>query len=136
MFINNIFKSLAGEKYFYYGFPGTGKSVAIILALKYYLKEGHNSLYINCKYLNKLIEEHKFLEIKQNLIDEIPFIFINNYNLYSELAEKIALYKFKEECNPSFWEIIDYILEYLTKIEHNHIIVGFDQYKEKVDNNK
>ena len=39
MFIKNILDSRAGEKYFYYGFPGTGKSVAIILALKYYLKE-------------------------------------------------------------------------------------------------
>ena len=136
MFIDCILNSIPGQKYFYYGFPGTGKSVTMIAALKYYLKNNHSSIYINCKYLFRLIKEHKLLEIKQNLIDEIPFLFIDNYNLYSDLADKIIEYQFKEEINPSFWEIIDFILNYLTKINHNHIIIGFDQYKEKVDNNK
>ena len=133
-FINNIVLPNFGKKQIYFGFPGIGKSISIIEALKYSINhEFISTLYINCKYLNQLIEKWNISKIKQILIAEIPFLFYNNYDGYINCCNKIEEYQYNR-LKP-FWPLMDFILSIIKNNENKNkkFIIAFDQYKQKND---
>jgi len=136
-FIEDILHSKIGKNIKYYGFPGIGKSVTLIGAIKYNFNQSQLKLYINCKYMHKLNKSFKFLEIKQNLIDEIPFLFFEDYNHYINTANSIINYNSDVKNEDFYWDLIDFLLNSITSsnfFANKKIIIAFDQYNQKVDN--
>ena len=87
--------------------------------------------------MHKLNQNSKLLEIKQNLIDEIPFLFFEDYNQYINVAKAIINYKIENERKEYFyWDLIDYLLN-LIKLsdffKNKKITMEFDQYNQTVD---
>ena len=134
-FIENVRNSEVGQKYRYFGHSGTGKSTGLICALKYKLKANQGGLYINLKCMRKLSEAKNLNKIKQLFIDEIPFLFHDNYENYSEVANAIKDYEFKStSSSPApVWELIGFILEKIKNMKAEKFIIVFDEYKKKND---
>ena len=116
----------------YFGQPGKGKTLYLIGVLKYLMP--HNvvgTFYINCKTLSNLDTPS---EVKQLIIDEIPFLFYGNYTDYLNCVKAIINYHYNENTS-SFFElvnlVIDQIIENLEK-KLKYILV-FDQYNDKYD---
>ena len=123
-----------GVCYNYYGSSGTGKSITLIGALKYGIKDKSlGTFYINCKILRVLIQKDKIKIMKQILIDEIVFLLRNKYKEYQECCEKVKNFVIKDEYD--FWYLIEDILEYINKIENHFFIIAFDQYNNENDIN-
>ena len=133
-FIEKIIKSEVGQKYRYFGHSGTGKSTGLICALKYKLKDNQGGLYINLKCMRKLSEALNLNKIKQIFIDEIPFLFHDNYENYFVVANAIKDYEFKSSSSP-VWELIEFILEKIKNMKAEKFIIVFDEYKKKNDPN-
>ena len=131
-FIEKVINSEVGQKYRYFGHSGTGKSTGLICALKYKLKDNQGGLYINLKCMRKLSEAQNLNKIKQIFIDEIPFLFHDNYDNYSVVANAIKDYEFKSTTSP-VWELIEFILEKIKNMKAEKIIIVFDEYKKKND---
>ena len=89
LFMEQVKKSEPGKKYRIFGHSGIGKSTGLICALKYDLKPNIGSLYINLKSMRKLIEAKNFDKIRQIFIDEIIFLFHDNYDNYFTVANSI-----------------------------------------------
>ena len=116
----------------YFGQPGKGKTLYLIGVLKYLMPhKALGTFYINCKTLSKL---NKPLEVKQLIIDEIPFLFYGNHDDYLNCIKEIINYQYNENTS-SFFElvnlVIDQIIENLNK-KLEYILV-FDQYNDKYD---
>jgi len=60
--------------------------------------------------MRKLSEAKNLNKIKQIFIDELPFLFHDNFENYSEVAGAFKDYEFKSTFSP-VWEFIDFILE-------------------------
>ena len=101
--MEQVKKSEPGKKYRIFGHSGIGKSTGLICALKYDLKPNIGSLYINLKSMRKLIEAKakNFDKIRQIFIDEIIFLFHDNYDNYLTVANSIKDFQFS-----SVWELI------------------------------
>ena len=134
-FIENVRNSEVGKKYRYFGHSGTGKSTGLICALKYKLKENQGGLYINLKCMRKLSEAKNLNKIKQIFIDEMPFLFHDNYENYSEVTNAIKDYEFKSTSSSPVWELIEFILEKIKNMKTEKFIIVFDEYKKKNDPN-
>ena len=136
-FIEDILHSKIGKNIKYYGFPGIGKSVTLIGAIKYNFNKSQLNLNNNCKYMHKLNKSFKFLEIKQNLIDEILFLFFEDYNHYINTANSIINYNSDVKTEDFYWDLIDFLLNSIKSsnfFANKKITIAFDQYNQKVDN--
>ena len=123
-----------GKKRCYFGVSGKGKSITLIGALKYLTSHDKiGTLYINCKTLKNLLDKQEYKLIKNILIDEILFLFYNNYNNYIECYKNIM--KFNYDGCKNFWTIINIIIDECSKI-NKKFIIGFDQYSDKIDDKK
>lgn len=120
-----------GKKLNYFGASGKGKSITLIGALKYAVRHKEiGTLYINCKALKTLLEDQNFILVKKILLDEILFLFYDNYNIYKACFHLINSFNFLSA--KSFWEIINSLLNECSKIDKKFII-GFDQYNDSID---
>ena len=128
LFMEQIKKSEPGKKYRIFGHSGVGKSTGLICALKYDLKPNVGSLYINLKSMRKLSEAKNFSKIKQIFIDEIVFLFHDNYDNYLTVANAIKDFEFS-----SVWELIEFVLDKIKDIKVEKFIIVFDEYKKKND---
>ena len=117
----------------FFGQPGKGKTLILIGILKYMTNHIHTgTFYINCKALFTLKEP---IEMKQLIIEEIPFLFYKNYQDYSECAEKLINYNMEK--NSSFFSLINLVIDYLIiNPKKKGYIIVLDQYKDKIENNK
>ena len=127
-FMEQIKKSEPGKKYRIFGHSGIGKSTGLICALKYDLKPNVGSLYINLKSMRKLLEAKNFNKIRQIFIDEIIFLFHDNYDNYATLANSIKDFQFS-----SVWELIEFVLDKIKDMKVEKFIIVFDEYKKKND---
>ena len=117
----------------FFGQPGKGKTLTLIGILKYIIDHTNTgTFYINCKALSNL---EKPTEIKQVIIDEIPFLFYQNYNDYSSCVKSIINYDYRK--NSSFFELIDLVMVQITNSlnKKNEYIILLDQYNDKYDKN-
>ena len=120
-----------GNKINYFGASGKGKSITLIGALKYSTNhETYGTLYVNCKTLNALLENKNYQRIRGILMDEILFLFYQNYDNYLDCYEKIMSFNFYSFLN--FWPLIEKIIEECEKI-NKKFIIGFDQYNDSID---
>ena len=126
-------KEFIGSLYIFYGLPGMGKSTTIIKAFKYdYDHTQNGTLYINCKciYYNFM---NNLAVMKNILIDEIPYLFQNEYNNYLKCRDEIWNYCRKPFS--TFWEVINIIEKYCDNTSKNYFFI-FDQYKHDIDLNQ
>jgi len=121
----------------YFGQPGMGKSISVIAISKYIINHNLNgTLYLNLKCLYKLLENNSHDQLKEIIIDEIPYLFYNEYNNYLECYKLIDHYHFSE--NETIWKIIKKIFGFVfklieqTKAQKKYIFI-LDQYNEKID---
>ena len=120
-----------GKKLNYFGASGKGKSITLIGALKYSVNHKKiGTLYINCKTLKVLLEKLHFSRVRQIFVDEILFLFYENYDKYLICLKKIKFFNLLNET--SFWPLIDLILEECSNLDKKFII-GFDQYNDSID---
>ena len=96
----------------YYGQSGLGQTITIIGALKYMLNhKDYGTLYINCNTLFILMNKKKDFEIKQIIIDELPYLFYEEYELYFECGKKIQNYNLEND--NAFCNLIHEIMNFL-----------------------
>ena len=123
-----------GKYYYFFGASGRGKSITLIGALKYGIKsENVGTLYINCKTLRILHLKSLKNIIRQILIDEMVFLFRNNYLNYKYCCDIIKNFMFLDEYQ--FWELIEIILDYIKDIPGLYYLIAFDQYNNENDKN-
>lgn len=126
-------KSIIGKLFIFYGLPGIGKSTTIIKAFKYnYDHTKNGTFYINCKciYYNFI----KNLNVMKNIIiDEIPYLFQNEFDKYLKCRNEISNYCSKPYS--TFWEVINIIENYCDNKSKNYFFI-FDQYKHDIDPNE
>ena len=123
-------KSFVNYLTFLYGKSGMGKSITLIRAFKYnYDLNIYGVLYINCKYMFKTFRTD-IKKVKIILIDEIPYLFSNEYCVYEECKNQINNY-YKSDLS-TFWDLIKIIINYCVN-ENKYYFFIFDQYKEKLD---
>lgn len=116
----------------FFGQHGKGKTFCLIGILKYLIDHKFiGTFYINCKALSTLNEP---IEIKQLIIDEIPFLFYDNYDDYSKCAKKIINYCYDKK-NSSFFDLINIVIEQILISQNRKelYIIVFDQYKDNFD---
>ena len=117
-----------GKLTFYYGSRGKGKSITLIILLKYWLSnDSTGTLYINCKTFYKLFEEKKINLIKEILKNEIIYLFKNEFESYKCLLKYIN--NFKLTNIRDFWDLIYNIIKSL-KNQNKKYFIAFDQYKD------
>ena len=118
----------------YFGHKGIGKTLYLIGVLKYLIPHDIvGTFYINCKTLSNLETP---LEIKQLIIDEIPFLFYKNYDDYINCAKAIINYQFNENGKTSsFFELVNVVIDQIIENSEkkSEYILVFDQYNDKYD---
>lgn len=120
----------------YFGQSGMGKSIVIIIILKYITNHIiYGTLYLNMKCLKILIKNKEYKKLKQIIIDELPYLFYQRYNKYLECISLID--KFALENEESIWNLISKIIEFILDIpkDKRKYIFIFDQYNDKIDKN-
>ena len=121
---NNIIFSLSG----------IGKSFSAIYQLKYRFDlSKFGTLYLHCKFYAKSMEVFDYKSVRKVLIDEIKFLFRNNYDYYIKACNLIEEFMFTYQKDH-----IDLINSLLSLLDDGKIyIIVFDQYRKKYDlNNK
>ena len=128
--ISDFEDSKMGKLNIFYGSPGKGKSITLLLFLKYNLNlNDWGVLYINCKTLYNLYKANDFYLFKKILFNELIFLFKNDLKHYNECIKSFNDVKFE---NDTFWNIISNLIKYLKNIEKKYTI-AFDQYKSRID---
>lgn len=119
---------------FYYGSSGNGKSITLILFMKFYLDSRvYGTLYINCKAFYKLLEKRKTNLIKEILKSEIIYLFREEFDIYKKNLDYIN--NFELINIHDFWKLIYNIIKSLNNKKKKYYI-SFDQYKDTfVDKN-
>lgn len=126
-------KSIIGKLCIFYGLPGMGKSTTIIKAFKYdYDHTKNGTLYINCKFIYYSFMNNLGV-MKNVLIDEIPYLFQNEFDKYLKCRNEISNYCSKPYS--TFWEVINIIENYCDNKSKNYFFI-FDQYKHDIDLNE
>ena len=121
----------------YFGQPKIGKSISAIAVSKNVINHRLNgTLYLNLKCLYKLLENNKHDQLKEIIIDEIPYLFFNKYNDYLECYKLIDHYHFS--IDDSIWRIIKIIFDFVYKLieqsnDQKKYIFILDQYHGKFD---
>ena len=136
-YLEDNFDLSVGRFMAYFGQSGRGKSISIITYIKYNMNHDlYGTLYLNMKCLNVLSKEKKYNIVRQILIDEIPYLFYKRYNDYVKCSNLIV--KFLFENSDSIWELISKIIDLIFETPNNQrlYIFIFDQYNDKIDNNK
>ena len=108
----------------------------MITVIKYITNHTYyGTLYLNMKCLNFLQKKEYIKKLKQILIDEIPYLFLNRYDEYFKCIRLIALFHFENE--ESILDLISKIIEVVNKIpdDKRKYIFVFDEYKDKIDKN-
>jgi len=125
--------SALGNHQIFYGEAGIGKSITLIHTLKYQINHRkYKTLYLNCKYLTYLEKKGEYSEIRRILIDEIPFLFYNNFIGYQDCLNIIKQFKFN--LNNTIWNLIKIILKSLSlNSEPKKCLIIFDQYSNLLD---
>ena len=116
----------------FFGQSGNGKTLTIIGYLKYMTYHPSvGTLYINCKAMSDFDEPFK---IKQLFIDEIPFLFYNNYKGYINCVNSIIDYLFLEKSS-NFFDLLNHIIDIVMKDDRkkSYYIIALDQYNDKID---
>jgi len=116
--------------YILFGKSGIGKSITIIQVFKYlfdHKKKG--TLYINCKSIYENFKKNINIS-KKILIDEIAFLFEDEYKEFIKCANKIN--KYIPNKDSTFWDLIHEIIAFCKNSKKNYYII-FDQYKNKID---
>ena len=116
----------------FFGQPGKGKTFFLIGILKYIMDHKYvGTFYINCKALYTL---DKPIKIKQLIIDEIPFLFYDNYEDYLKCFKKIIDYDYDKN-NSSFFDLINLVIDQIIICENKKksYVIVFDQYKDEFD---
>ena len=124
--------SSANSLIHFFGQPGKGKTLILIGALKYMIDHSIiGTLYINCKSFSNLKTE---IEIKQLIIDEIPFLFFGDYQEYSDCVNAIINYLYNLNTS-SFFDLINLVLNRIINSSNKKsaYIIVFDQYNDKYD---
>ena len=81
LFIFNIISN--GIFIQYFGQQGMGKSISIVALSKYMIAHDFKgTLYLNLKCLNTMLDKKDYSKFKQIIIDEIPYLFYQNYDSY------------------------------------------------------
>ena len=120
-----------GNYLIFFGFSGIGKSIGIIYALKYKINhDKFKTLYIHCKHLYFLSKAYNYDKIKKILLNEIPFLFYNDYSDYKKCLDAIKGFKFSYK--NTYIDLIEVIFSLLEKKDEKYIIV-FDQYNDFLD---
>ena len=124
-----------GKLYSYFGQSGIGKTISVLGASKYIIDhKKYGTLYLNMKCLNLLLRDKQYLQFRQIIIDEIPYLFYENYDDYVKCVNKIE--KFCIENEDSIWELISEIIAYIFGIEAKRkYFLILDQYNSKIDKN-
>ena len=124
-----------GKLYSYFGQSGIGKTISVLGASKYIINhKKYGTLYLNMKCLNLLLRDKQYLQFRQIIIDEIPYLFYENYDDYVKCVNKIE--KFCIENEDSVWELISEIIAYIFGIEAKRkYFLILDQYNSKIDKN-
>ena len=126
-------KEIIGNLCIFYGLPGMGKSTTIIKAFKYdYDHTKNGTLYINCKCINYNFVNN-ITVMKNIIIDEIPYLFQNEFDKYLKCRNEISNYCSKPYS--TFWEVINIIENYCDNKSKNYFFI-FDQYKHDIDLNE
>ena len=134
---NIILSYLGNYQYFgkyliFYGLPGIGKSVLVNYVLKYKIDHSKfKTFYIHCKILNKLVKYRNYIFAQDIFLSEIPFLFYNDYQSYIKCANIIKNYDFRFQ--KQYQDLIELILNYLSKKINNKYIIVFDQYNNTTD---
>ena len=121
----------------YFGQPKIGKSISAIAVSKNVINHRLNgTLYLNLKCFYKLLENNKHEQLKEIIIDEIPYLFFNKYNDYLECYKLIDHYHFS--IDDSIWRIIKIIFDFVYKLidqsnDQKKYIFILDQYHGKFD---
>ena len=98
--------SKIGKLNIFYGSPGRGKSITLLIFLKYYSNlNKFGTLYINCKTLYKLWKEKNYDKLKLLINNEIIFLFKNEFDKFKEFKKIINGINFEKN---SFLNIIYY----------------------------
>ena len=125
----------------YFGQSGIGKTISIIRISKNLINhEKYGTLYINCKCLYKFIKEYKYAQFKSILINEIPYLFYNEYSNYYNCVKLIYNHNISDK-KDYLWKLIEEIIKYVLKIlnikqsEPKNYIFFFDQYNNEIDPN-
>ena len=123
----------------YFGQSGMGKTISIIRASKNMINHlKYGTLYINCKCLYKLIKKFNYNKFKSILIDEIPYLFYNEYYNYYGCVELIYGCEINNK-KDILWEFIEKIIIYVLNIIEKRqsppksYLFFFDQYNNKID---
>ena len=128
--ISDFEDSKIGKLNIFYGSPGKGKSITLLIFLKYNLNlNDWGVLYINCKTLYNLYKANDFYLFKKILFNELIFLFKNDLKHYNECIKSLNNVKFE---NDTFWNIISNLIKYLKDFKKKYTI-AFDQYKARID---
>ena len=124
-----------GKLLSYFGQSGIGKTISILVISKYAMNHIlYGTLYLNLKCFKKLLENEKYFELKQIIIDELPYLFYGKYNDYIKCTNSIQQSQVENE--DSIWTIVTNIIKYIISIDDNKsYIFIFDQYNNKIDKN-
>ena len=116
----------------FFGQPGKGKTLTLIGILKYFIKHDLvGTLYINCKAMSNLNEPFK---LKQLFIDEIPFLFYNNFSGYIQCVNDIIDFIYDKNTS-NYFDLVNLVIDHILKdkkIKNKYLIV-LDQYNDKTD---
>ena len=124
------FSNVSGTLSQFFGQPGKGKTVTLILFLKYIIShKNFGTLYLNCKALN---EKKNSIEMKKIILDEIPYLFYEDYEGYL-MCEKI-LDDYDNNKDNSVFTIINKVIDFLIeKKGKSKYLIALDQYNDKID---
>ena len=123
----------------FFGQSGMGKSISIIALSKYMIvHEYKGTLYLNLKCLKKMLDKNDYLNFKQIIIDEIPYLFYQNYDAYITCIKLVQDYVINDKNENDIWKLVSKIMEFiydnslLNKSPRKYTMI-FDQYNEKMD---
>ena len=116
----------------YFGQNSIGKSITLIGTLKYTFDHDYfATLYINCETIKTYSYKDQNI-CKQILIDEIRYLFYQDYETYCIAANYISNFKFvPNEKDKNFWSLILHLFSYFNRSKFYYI--SFDQYNCNVD---
>ena len=123
----------------YFGQQGMGKSISIVALSKYMIAHDFKgTLYLNLKCLNTMLDKKDYSKFKQIIIDEIPYLFYQNYDSYITCIKLIQNYVINDKNENHIWKLVSKIMEFIydntlsNKSRRKYTII-YDQYNDKYD---
>lgn len=118
----------------YFGRNSIGKSITLIGTLKYmYDHSWYNTFYINCERI-EYYSRKNYNICKQILIDEISYLFSQDYNSYCKAVNEIKNFDIiPNDKNKNFWSLLLKILNIVADSINKFYVIAFDQYNSGID---